>query len=114
MAMIAMAVVAVIVIVAMVGRARAMRWIRFDRRPHHPEGVGSEKAREDRADQGKEYDELIHDAASALHEIDIFHRDRAAVAEIDDKDGKPDCRFGRGHGEDEEREDLSHEIVEIG
>src|SRR5262245_54755034 len=34
----------------------------------------------------------------ALHQIDVFDRDGAAVAEIDDEDGKADRRLGRRHG----------------
>src|SRR5690348_17239060 len=49
---------------------------------------------------------------SALHPVDVFDRDGAAVAEIDDEDGKADRRFGRRHGEHEHGEDLADEIVE--
>ena len=52
-------------------------------------------------------------AASALHEIDVFDRDRAAVAEIDDEDGKADRRLAGGDRQHEEREDLAHQIAEI-
>src|SRR5690348_4032477 len=88
--------------------------MRVDRRAHHPERVGSENPSEDGADEGEEYDELIHDAASALHEIDVFDRDGAAVAEVDDEDGEPDRCFGGGDGQDEKRENLPHQIVEEG
>ncbi|MEJ0044489.1 MAG: hypothetical protein WDM81_20730 [Rhizomicrobium sp.] len=30
---------------------------------------------------------------SALHQVDVFHGDGAAVAEIDDEDGEPDGGF---------------------
>src|SRR5580658_9579293 len=33
---------------------------------------------------------------SAFHHVDVFDPDRAAVAEIDDEDGEPDRRLGRG------------------
>ena len=49
---------------------------------------------------------------SALHQIDVFDRDRAAVAEIDDEDGKPDRGFRRRDREHEQREDLADEIAE--
>ncbi len=52
--------------------------------------------------------------ASALHEIDVFDRDGAAVAEIDDENGEPDRRFAGGDSQHEEREDLPHQIVEEG
>src|SRR5262245_33512365 len=87
---------------------------RIDGRAHHAERIGSKKACEESADEGEEYDELIHGAASALHEIDVFDRDGAAVAEIDDEDGKADRRLGGGDGQDEEREDLPHQIVKEG
>ena len=38
-------------------------------------------------------------------------RDGAAVAEIDDQDGKADRGFGGGDGQDEQREDLPHQIA---
>ena len=38
---------------------------------------------------------------SALHQVDVLDRDRAAVAEIDDEDGKADRRLGRGDGQHE-------------
>src|SRR5215469_7971885 len=49
---------------------------------------------------------------SALHPIDVFDRDGAAVAEIDHKDGKADRRFGRRHGQNKHGEDLADEIVQ--
>src|SRR6059058_5340528 len=74
-----MCVLVMAVIIAMVCAMTSIRVaVRFDRRAHHAERIGAEKPGKDGADQGKEYDELIHDAASALHEIDVFNRDRAA------------------------------------
>src|SRR5579883_2359299 len=35
---------------------------------------------------------------SALHHVDVFDPDRAAVAEIDNENSQPDRRFGRRHG----------------
>ena len=51
-------------------------------------------------------------ARSALHQIDVFDRDRAAVAEIDDEDGEPDRGLGGRDGEHEQREDLADEVAE--
>jgi hypothetical protein len=68
------------------------------------------------ADQRQKDDDctlFIH-AGSALHQIDVFNRDRAAVAEIDDQDGQPDRRLGRGDGQHEQREHLADEIVAAG
>src|SRR5689334_891904 len=104
-------VMAVIVVMAMiVTMSLAVGRMRVDRRTHHAECVGSEKPCQDGADEGEEYDELIHGAASGLHEIDVFDRDGAAVAEIDDEDGEADRSFGGGDGQDEECEDLPHQI----
>src|SRR5260370_19936534 len=50
--------------------------------------------------------------ASALHHIDVLDPDRAAIAEIDDKDGEADCRFGRSHRQHEHRKGLADEIVQ--
>jgi hypothetical protein len=47
--------------------------------------------------------------ASALHHVDVFDRDRAAVAEEDDEDGEADRRLGGGDGQHEQREDLADE-----
>src|ERR1700736_2332608 len=49
---------------------------------------------------------------SAPHHPDVLDLDRAAVAEIDDEDGEADRRLGRGHGQDEHREDLADEVVQ--
>src|SRR5471032_980893 len=45
----------------------------------------------------------ISEYISALHQIDVLNRDGAAVAEIDDQDGKADGGLGGGHGQDEQR-----------
>src|SRR6266851_1184160 len=50
---------------------------------------------------------------SALHQMDVFDRDGAAVAEIDD-DGEADRRLRRGHGQHEHGEDLADQIAEKG
>src|SRR5262249_19216297 len=38
---------------------------------------------------------------SASHHVDVLDPDRAAVAEVDDEDGKADRRFGRGNRQHE-------------
>src|SRR3954471_20000403 len=56
----------------------------------------------------------IREYISALHQIDVLNRDGAAVAEIDDQDGKADGGLGGGHGQDEQREHLSYQVAQIG
>ena len=48
---------------------------------------------------------------SALHQIDVFHRDRAAVAVEHHEDGKPDGSLGRRDGQHQQREHLSDQIA---
>src|ERR1039457_2603483 len=50
---------------------------------------------------------------STLHQIDVFDRDRAAVAVIDHEDGEPDRGFRRGHREHQERVDLADDVAEM-
>src|SRR6516225_11082524 len=50
--------------------------------------------------------------ASALHHVDVFDPDRAAVAEIDDKDGEANRCLCRCHRQHEHREGLADEVVE--
>src|SRR5450830_378000 len=50
---------------------------------------------------------------STLHQIDVFDRDRAAVAVIDHEDGEPDRGFRRRHREHQERVDLPDDVAEI-
>src|SRR5580704_10315498 len=50
----------------------------------------------------------------ALHQIDVFNRDRAAVAEIGDEDGEPDGGFRRRHREHDQRIDLADDVAEEG
>src|SRR5208282_3994996 len=47
--------------------------------------------------------------SSALQRVDVFDRDRAAVAVIGDENGEADRRFGRRDGQDEQREHLAGE-----
>src|SRR3954469_24298595 len=71
-----------------------------------------DQAGEDGADQRQEYDGLIH--ALALHQIDVFDRDRTAVAEINHQHGKPDRRFRRRHRQHQQRKYLAHDVAEEG
>src|SRR5579862_4137629 len=50
----------------------------------------------------------------AFHQVDVFDRDRAAIAEIDDEDCEADRRLGRRDGQDEHGEDLADEIMQEG
>src|ERR1700749_968060 len=50
--------------------------------------------------------------ALALHQIDVFNRDRAAVAEIDHQDGKTDRRFRGRNRQHEQREHLADDVAE--
>src|SRR5580704_9943709 len=52
-------------------------------------------------------------ACSALHQVDVFDRDRAAVAVVSNQDRKPDRRLGCRDGENQQRVDLAHEIAEM-
>src|SRR5687767_14758261 len=51
-------------------------------------------------------------AASALHHIDVVHRDGAAVAEVDDENGKTNGGLGGGDGQDEHCEHLTDKVIE--
>src|SRR6478752_2826843 len=50
--------------------------------------------------------------ALALHQIDVFNRDRAAVAEIHHQYRQTDRRFRRGHREHQQREHLADDVAE--
>ena len=50
---------------------------------------------------------------STLHHVDVFDRDRSAVAEIHDEDREPDRRLGRGDGQDEHGEHLADELERL-
>src|SRR5262245_18830353 len=50
----------------------------------------------------------------ALHHVDIFHRDRAAIAEVDDDDGEPNGRFPCRHGQHEQSEHLADQVAHEG
>src|SRR5581483_8322935 len=63
-----------------------------------------------RGEQRQEDDEERQ--ASTLHHVNVLDLDGAAVAEIDDEDGKPDRRLGRGHGQHEHGEDLAGEVLQ--
>src|SRR5438445_3476048 len=49
-----------------------------------------------------------------LHQIDIFNRDRAAVAEVHDQHRKTDRGLGGGHRQHEHRKDLPDDVAEEG
>src|SRR5450759_798110 len=49
-----------------------------------------------------------------LHQIDVFNRDRAAVAEVHHQHRKTDRRFRRRHREHEQREHLTDDVAEEG
>src|SRR5262249_3527112 len=49
---------------------------------------------------------------SAVHQIHVLNRDRAAVAEIGDKDGKPDGGFGGRDREHDQRINLADDVTE--
>src|SRR5271154_6151936 len=53
-------------------------------------------------------------ARSALHRVDVFNRDRAAVAEIDHQDRQPDRRLRCGDGQHEHDEDLPEQVAQKG
>src|ERR1700689_2612124 len=48
----------------------------------------------------------------ALHQVNVFNRNRAAVAEIGDEDGEPDGGLRRRHREHNERIDLADDVAE--
>src|SRR5262245_46755197 len=48
----------------------------------------------------------------APHHMDVGNLDRAAIAEIDDEDGEPDCRLGGCDRQYEHREDLADQIMQ--
>ena len=49
----------------------------------------------------------------ALHNVDIFNRDRASIAAEIEKNGKTDCSLGGGHGKNKQRENLPYQIAQI-
>src|SRR6187200_2017045 len=51
---------------------------------------------------------------SALHQVDVFDRDRAAIAVVGDQNGEADGGFGGGHRQHQEREHLAHQVAEEG
>src|ERR1700730_7623070 len=51
---------------------------------------------------------------SALHQIDVFDLDRAAVAEVNHQHRKADRRFRRGHREHEQRKHLTDDVAQEG
>ena len=55
----------------------------------------------------------IRHFGSALHHVDVFDRNRSAVAEIDDKNGKADGGFCGGNRQNQHREYLPYEITKL-
>src|SRR5256885_14420669 len=51
---------------------------------------------------------------SALHQVDVFDRDRAAVAVIDHQDREPDRGFGGRNGQHQKREHLADKVSKEG
>src|SRR3974390_454195 len=77
-------------------------------------GAGKrDDAGEDRAQQRQEDDCLIHRSLSALHQVNVFNGDAAAVAIERDENGKPDRRLGRRNCEDQEGVDLADDVTEM-
>ena len=48
----------------------------------------------------------------AFHHIDIFHRDRPTVTEIDNQNSKADGCFSRSDGEDKHGKNLAGHVAE--
>src|SRR6516164_6136685 len=77
-------------------------------------GAGADQrdgASNDGAEQRQKYDGLVH-TPSALHQIHVLNRDRAAVAEVSNEDRKPDGGFGSRHREHDQRIDLADDVAE--
>src|SRR4029079_6190304 len=53
-------------------------------------------------------------APLALHQINVFNRDRTAVAEIDHQHRKADRCFGRGDCQHQQREHLADDVAKEG
>src|SRR5690606_22898993 len=57
---------------------------------------------------------MVSMARSALHHVDVFHGDRAAVAVEDDENCKTDGGLCGGNGQNEQCEDLPDNVVQEG
>src|SRR5256714_11388563 len=53
-------------------------------------------------------------SSSTFHQIDVFDRDRPAVAEIGDQDGEPDGSLGRRHRQHQECKHLPDQVAKKG
>src|SRR6476659_3423784 len=51
---------------------------------------------------------------SALHQVDVLDRDRAAIAVVGDQNCKANGGFGGRHGQHQQREHLAHQVAEKG
>src|SRR6266478_8295775 len=49
-----------------------------------------------------------------LHQMDVFNRDRAAIAEVHHQHRQTDRRFGRRHREHQQRKYLADDVAEEG
>src|SRR6266404_5793408 len=49
-----------------------------------------------------------------LHQIDVFNRNRAAIAEVDHQHRKTDRRLRRGHREHQQRKHLADDVAKEG
>src|SRR6266404_5687651 len=57
---------------------------------------------------------LLRIMRSALHQIDVFDRDRTAVAEVDHQDRQADRGFGGGDRQHQKREYLADDVAQEG
>src|SRR5947208_2905050 len=73
-----------------------------------------DQPRDNGAQQRQKDDCLNHSRALALHQINIFNRDRAAVAEIHHQHGKTDRSFCGRHRQHQKRKHLSDDVAEEG
>src|SRR6476646_8078765 len=51
---------------------------------------------------------------SALHQVDVLDRDRAAIAVVGDQNSEADGGLGGRHGQHQQREHLAHQVTEKG
>ncbi len=62
-----------------------------------PENAGDQES-----EKRQEDDQFVHESVSALQRIDVFDRNRAAIAVVGDQDREADRRLRCGDREDEE------------
>ena len=78
------------------------------------EGLGAEQPGNECSQQWQEDNGLIYHCPSALHHIDIFNRDGAAVAEIGHQNGEANGGFTRRNCQHQECKDLADQIAKRG